>query len=126
MTGHINALDIRRRLRRDDWAVPFEFGPDGWRFDHKREPMRIIVTYGPTPDPADGDWLHASISHRERMPTYEELVLLHGAVWKGDGYAYQVFAPRSQHVNIAEHALHLWGTLLGRPVLPEFGRNGTI
>jgi hypothetical protein len=37
-----------------------------------------------------------------------------------------VFAPPSEHVNIHDHALHLWGRLDGARVLPDFGRFGTI
>lgn len=59
------------------------------------------------------------------MPTYDDLCLLHRAVFK-DGYAYQVFAPPSRHVNIHQYALHLWGRSDGKPVLPEFGCEGTI
>ena len=50
---------------------------------------------------------------------------LHAAVF-GAGYAYQVFAPPSEHVNIHEFALHLWGRLDGRSALPEFGAGGSI
>jgi len=46
-------------------------------------------------------------------------------VWPA-GYAYQVFAPPSQHVNIHPYALHLWGKVDGSPTLPEFGKYGTI
>jgi hypothetical protein len=44
----------------------------------------------------------------------------------GHGWSYQVFAPPSQHVNIHEHALHLWGRVDGTNVLPSFGVLGTI
>jgi hypothetical protein len=125
MTASIDGLKIRERLGRTKWSVPVQFGPDGYRFDRKDGLSRIIVTLGPTPDPADGDWLHASISVTHRIPTYDELVMLHKAVWP-NGYAYQVFAPPSEHVNIHPYALHLWGTLDGLPRLPEFGAMGTI
>ncbi|TQK29408.1 hypothetical protein [Arthrobacter sp. SLBN-53] len=59
------------------------------------------------------------------MPTYDELGRLHRAAF-GDGYAYQVFAPAAQHVNIHQNALHLWGRADGPPCLPEFGLFGTI
>jgi hypothetical protein len=121
----MDGLKIRERLGRNTWGVPREFGPDGWIIDRKDRTARVIVTLGPTPDPTDGYWMHASISTVDRMPTYAELVLLHKAVWP-NGYAYQVFAPPSQHVNIHPYALHLWGTLDGLPQLPEFGAEGTI
>lgn len=112
----LNALHIRRRLGRSNWSTPFSFGPDGWCFDHFDGNARVIATV----DSYDGDdWVHASISRADRMPSYADLKMLHDAVF-GDGWAYQVFAPPSEHVNIHATALHLFGRLDGRPVLPDF------
>jgi hypothetical protein len=120
----LDALAIRRALGRKTWGVPAPFGPEGWTFD-TIEPRagRIIVTVGPPPH-SDEDWVHASIS-RQSMPTYDDLVMLHAAVF-GDGWAYQCFAPPVEHVNIHAHALHLYGLPDGRPALPNFGAMGTI
>jgi len=60
-----------------------------------------------------------------RMPSYNDLKRMHRGVF-GDGHAYQVFAPAAEHVNIRSNALHIWGRLDGLPVLPNFGRLGTI
>lgn len=87
---------------------------------------RVVVTLGPTGPVPDDIWLHASISLQERMPTYEDLVMLHKAVWQDDGWSYQAFAPKSAHVNIHEFTLHLWGRPDGRPELPNFGAAGSI
>lgn len=110
--------------------MPREFGPDGWVLDHKSRPMRVIVTCGgslPVDVDSQGrEWWHASISHKDRMPTYSELAALHLAVWGRDGWAYQVFAPRADHVNIHSFALHLWGLPDGRAALPNFGFLGSI
>lgn len=108
----------------------------GYRLDWSREWMRVIVTcgdYGP-----DGWWQHASMSLRDRVPTYEELKVLHKATF-GSAWAYQVFAPPDSHVNIHEHVLHLWGRVevddpdakypqAVRSVasLPLFGATGSI
>jgi len=129
MTTNIDALAIRKRLGRAYWTVPEPFGDDGWSFDTIiQEHGRIIVTasdFTSIGAPAGQEWLHASISWMSRMPTYDELTHLHKAVWP-NGYAYQVFAPPSQHVNLHSYALHLWGLADGSPILPEFGRFGTI
>lgn len=117
MTTSLNALAIRRTLGRSLWSPPVPFGPDGWRIDSSVQPSRVIVTCD---DSQGADWVHASMSHSDHTPTYEDLVLLHRAVWGDTGYAYQVFAPASEHVNIHAYALHLWGRLDGKPVLPEF------
>jgi hypothetical protein len=120
----LDPLAVRRRLGRKSWGVPVPFGPAGWLLDTiAPNEGRIIVTLGPPPT-GDDDWLHASIS-RPTMPTYEDLVALHAAVFD-DGWAYQCFAPRADHVNIHAHALHLYGLPDGAPVLPNFGEMGMI
>ena len=120
----LNALDIRRRLGRGNWSTPTPFGPDGWKFVALDGTGSIILTVC---DQDDGhDWIHASIAHPDQMPTYDDLKHLHAAVF-GDGWAYQLFAPPSDHVNIHEYALHLFGRLDGKPALPDFTRgSGSI
>jgi len=125
VTTSMDGLKIRERLGRTEWDVPRPFGPDGWSIDRKDGAARIIVTLGPTPDPRDGAWLHASISTKDRIPTYDELVMLHKAVWP-NGWAIQVFAPPSEHINIHPYALHLFGQLDGGIFFPNFGAEGTI
>lgn len=112
----LNPLPIRRRLGLGQWSPPERFGPDGWRFLNSAGEGSIIVTVAPH---GDTEWIHASIAWRDSMPTYDDLTLLHRAVF-GDSWAYQVFAPAIDHINIHEHALHLWGRLDGKPVLPDF------
>jgi hypothetical protein len=124
VTITLDPLAIRKSLGRKTWGVPIPFGPAGWQFDTTAPRAgRIIVTLGPPPF-EDDDWLHASIS-RPTMPTYQDLTQLHEAVW-GHGWAYQCFAPPSAHVNIHEHALHLYGRPDGQAVLPNFGALGSI
>lgn len=110
-------LKIRRLLGRSNWSTPVRFGLDGWRYDHLGGEGSVIVTAAPADD--GHDWIHASVAWRDRMPTYEDLKWLHAAVF-GDGWAYQVFAPSGDHVNIHEHALHLWGHADGTAALPDF------
>jgi hypothetical protein len=124
----IDGLAIRKRLGREYWQAPAPFGEDGWSLDHKVLKGRIIVTasdFTSIGAPAGQEWLHASISWADVMPGYDDMVMLHKAVWPA-GYAYQVFAPPTQHVNIHSYALHLWGLADGSPILPEFGKFGTI
>jgi hypothetical protein len=111
-----DALDIRRVLGRKLWAPPAPFGPDGWRLHRYDESGSVIVTCS---EHERDDWIHASIAWAERMPTYEDLKLLHAAVF-GDRWAYQVFAPPTDHVNIHQFALHLFGRVDGKPALPDF------
>lgn len=119
MATSINALRLRAIFGRDAWLVPTPFGADGWRMVAKDRTSSVIVTCF---DWDDGlEYVHASIAHNNSVPTYEDLVLLHTAVWGKGGYAYQMFVPRASHVNIHEHALHLWGRRDGKAILPDFG-----
>jgi hypothetical protein len=121
---HVNALGIRRVLGRQDWGIPERFGPDGWCLVRVDRSASVIVT---TAQQDDGlDWTHASLAHEDRLPSYEELVLLRSAVWGSTGWAFQVFAPPTSHVNIHRFALHLWGRADGANPFPNFGAAGSI
>lgn len=134
--NELRPLDISKRLRADGkWEPPTEFGPNGWRFDETDKgngygvERRVLVSVDTGLDQADPRtaWVHASISYRDEniMPDYDDLQLMHRAVWP-DGHAYQCFVPPGNHINIRSNALHLWGRLDGAAVLPDFGRYGTI
>jgi hypothetical protein len=119
----VNALKLRAVLGKTKWSVPHRFGLDGWMIARLDRKAGVIVNAFDL----DGDaWIHASIAHYDQtMPSYDELTLLHKAVF-GTGWAYQVFAPPANHVNIHRYALHLWGRVDGVAVLPDFGAAGTI
>lgn len=121
----VDALRIRQALGRRWWGPPEPFdvpglhlGPYGWVIPHKAANGHVIVT--PSVED-DEEWIHASMAFEDRLPTYDEMKLLHRAVF-GDGWAYQVFAPPAEHVNIHANALHLFGRLDGAAVLPDFTR----
>lgn len=130
----VDPLAIRAAMGRKVWGVPQPFG-QGWRLladgpEAAYNPSRVVAagTIIVTLADDDGDrveYIHASMSWCDRMPTYEDLTRLHRCVF-GDAWAYEVFAPASDHVNIHPHARHLWGRADGRAVLPNFGRYGTI
>lgn len=122
-------VHLTRTLRRAGYrpTPPSEFGPAGMvvalRDAQGGHAGSVIVSQ----TQIDGDeWLHASISWAEHMPTYQDLALLKAATFGDHREAYQVFPPAGQHVNIHKHALHLWGRADGARVLPDFGAEGTI
>lgn len=122
----VNGLTLRKRLGRRDWNIPQSWGCCGWSVTARNEPGSIIVSADHQTQHDDGvNWIHASISRGDHTPTYDDLKLLHHAVF-GDGWAYQVFAPPAEHINIHEHVLHLFGRADGQRALPDFGRHGTI
>lgn len=112
----LNALAIRQRLGRTAWTTPIPFGPDGWRYTARNGDGHIILTVA---DHQGHDWIHASMSRNGRVPDYNDLKHLHAAVFE-DRWAYHLFAPTKDHVNIHEHTLHLFGRLDGTPALPDF------
>lgn len=125
MAESLPGLQIRRRLGRNEWGPPKEFGPDGWYFKRFDGAATMIVTADTWQ--TDTMWVHASIARPNMMPTYEDLAHMHRAVYQ-DGYAFQVFVPRTAHISIHDYALHLWGRLDGRrpDCLPDFGAVGSI
>lgn len=126
MIRNVDPLALRRRLGRKTWGTPTPYGPDGWRLDALDGQARVIVSASTVPGEADQvEWVHASMSRAASVPTYDDLVALHAAVWP-EGTAYQVFVPPSEHINIHPYALHLWGRLDGARVLPDFGQTGSI
>jgi len=131
MTGNLHPLKIRRALNHGysrQWAVPVPFGPDGWLYrlpqidETDRSHRTLIVTcaphYDPEPPNTLREWVHASLAGPVD-PSYRELTIVKSAVFR-DGHAYMVMVPVAEHVNISEHALHLYGRLDGSPALPTF------
>jgi hypothetical protein len=100
-------------------------GEDAWIFRGPGQ-MSVIVSYDPDTEPGV-EWIHASVAYgiRQRFPSYNDLKRMHHGVF-GDGHAYQFFVPAAEHISITDNVLHLFGRLDGKPVLPDFGWQGTI
>jgi len=68
----------------------------------------------------DGNhWIHVSYSRNHWTPTHEDTIKVKDA-FIGNKYAYSIFPPKENYVNIHKHCLHLWARLDGQAVLPEF------
>lgn len=104
-----------------EWQLIERFGPAGGAFYHKRSQLQVIVTESDAGDHGDDRaWLHVSVAHKGRLPTYAELCRVK-SIWFGDeGKAMMIFAPRDKHVNIHPNCLHLYGVISGSDPLPEF------
>lgn len=113
---HVNILQVRKTLGSSSWKYPVPCGDSAWGMSHVAGDGSVMVS---VINGTDGHlWVHASMTRRDRVPSYHDLKLLHQAVF-GDGYAYQIFVPSAEHVNVHEFALHLWGRLDGSDALPE-------
>lgn len=53
-------------------------------------------------------WEHASISMKQRNPTWDEMCLLKDIFWNDEEIVIQYHPPKSQYVNDHLHCLHLW------------------
>jgi hypothetical protein len=72
-------------------------------------------------------WLHVSIAHPEKMPSYLDLAEVKAIFIGKDRQAVQIFPAVAEHVNLHGRALHLWACLEPEgDGLPHFGSEGTI
>lgn len=93
----------------------------GWR--HVRAPLTVLLS---CKRELDGRlWLHLSISHLRRMPTWEELGEVKDVFIGRDRMAVQVFARAAEHCNEHPRCLHLWCCLDADPT-PDFRVEGRI
>lgn len=69
-------------------------------------------------------WMHVSMSRLNQLPTYHDQKRVKGLFIGEDRWAYSVWSPSAQHVNLHSNVLHLWAPLTGEPPLPDFARGG--
>ena len=53
-------------------------------------------------------WLHVSVSHRNRLPTWAEMALAKRLFIGPERWACQLHPPAAEHVNLHSRVLHLW------------------
>ena len=102
--------------------------PAGWKrldtFSYRhRGGLCVIVSQAMERD--GRHWLHVSVSHHDRLPTWEELTAVKEIFMGTTSLALQVFPPRNEWVNDCSNVLHLWCCIESRPV-PDFRRRGTL
>ncbi len=105
------------------WRVT-EMRDDGARWQNDKRQMIVIASISVEQD--GKAWMHLSMSHARRVPTYDELVYLK-LHWAGDDRKCVMVLPeKAKHINIDPNVLHLFCCLEGDP-LPDFtGGRGTI
>lgn len=89
---------------------------DGGKYVNAQRGLAVIVTAVLEDD--GKPWVHFSLSHKRRIPTWGELRTSKEA-FLGNVHAYQILPPTAVYVNINPHVLHLF-TCLDGPQLPEF------
>lgn len=71
-------------------------------------PLRIIAATG-------GGWEHVSVSREDRCPSWEEMDAMARAFFWPQETVMQLHVPRTDHVNVHPHCLHLWRPT-GKPI----------
>lgn len=78
----------------------------------------------------DGNkWMHVSASTKNYLPTHYDMQKIKNDFIGEDYYAYSIWPPKSEYVNIHPHTLHLWAIIndMNGKILPEFsGKIGDI
>lgn len=55
-----------------------------------------------------GGWDHVSVSHRNRIPTWEEMCKVKELFFEDDEVAMQLHPAKKDYINIHPNCLHLW------------------
>lgn len=55
-----------------------------------------------------GDWEHASISLRHRIPNWKEMCFIKNLFWDEEDCIIQYHPPKSEYINNHPKTLHLW------------------
>jgi hypothetical protein len=109
--------------------------PASWREDHKvispkmavymhrRAPLVVLLSCTRYRD--ERRWLHASVSHENRLPNWEDLREVKDVFIGRDKRALQVLPAAEEYVNIHPRVLHLWHCVDGDG-LPDFRVGGAI
>jgi hypothetical protein len=111
----------------DGWSPPVVLPPhwtileteeDGAKYMSRRLHLTAILSCAKEND--GRAWLHLSVSHRDRIPTWTELRDTK-ELFLGDREAYSVLPPKARYVNIHPNVLHLFALLDKDAVaLPDF------
>lgn len=74
---------------------------------------------------ADGTlWLHASVSRRDRCPTYDELTEVRGHLFRPSDTVLHVWPPADEHFSFHPYCLHLWTPMDGSRPIPDLRGDG--
>lgn len=62
-------------------------------------------------------WDHLSVSRPERLPSWDDLVLVKETFIGLEREALQLFPLRSEYMNLCKHCLHIWARLAKKRVV---------
>jgi len=77
----------------------------------------LRVLYSPKEHHPDGYWKHASVSHRARYPTWDEILDVRYNFFGESDEVVQILPPKSEYVNVHKNCFHLWSPI-GKRITP--------
>ena len=117
MTDHPGGESFTVPYPPKNWHYLGKWG-DGHCFAHKNG-LRVIIDCEVKADLRR--WVHVSMSRLKWNPSHEDMAMVKRAFIGNDRYAYSVWPPEEQYVNIHKHCLHIWALAEGDGrSLPEF------
>ncbi|SDX88029.1 DUF7694 domain-containing protein [Tepidimicrobium xylanilyticum] len=98
-------------IRRNGRLQIIEEGMDGMMgYIHlpiSKRPLTFVFSWG-------GGWEHVSVSHRNKVPTWDEMYMVKDIFFEDEEVVVQYHPRKSEYVNIHPYTLHLW-----RPINKE-------
>jgi hypothetical protein len=94
--------------------------PDGYSFQHNG--LFIIISIEIKNNKR---WVHVSLSRKNKIPDYEEIIRIKRHFIGEDKKAIMIFPEKENHVNICKTCLHLY-CCLDKWDIPEFSKYGSI
>jgi len=88
-------------------------------FNRSRAARGLFVLFSVASERDSRRWIHVSASHRDRLPSWDELRDVK-RVFIGDSCkAIQVLPPEDEYINLHPYVLHLW-SCVDADVVPDF------
>ena len=81
-------------------------------WQHKTSQLFVMRSLSTTEQ--NEKWIHVSVSHPDRVPTWEEFINVRDCFVGKDIEAYQVLPALVDYVNVCKYALHFWVPIDGK------------
>lgn len=87
-------------------------------WQHALIPLRVLRSIATM---RNGDtWVHISVTHKNRLPSWEELARIKSEFIGGDKEALHMIPKKDDHVNLHQRCMHLWSPqVVKTPALPN-------
>lgn len=118
-TRHVPGWEAPRILPPNWVEIPFSRDPHGGA-KYRNAAARLVCILSCGVELDGRAWLHLSMSHAERIPTWGEMRICKEQ-FLGDREAYSILPPRARYVNLHNNVLHLFALLDEQATaLPDF------